>query len=80
MFKKCLFNIYPTLKLNDKGPKVLKASELLAKHGSSLKPTEEFTLAMRNAVGAFQKRHEIPVTYCVDKPTWKALKKKHKKC
>lgn len=76
----CMLLFCPTLKLHDKGPKVKKAAELLSKHGSSLKPTEEFTVAMRSAVGAFQKKHGIPVTYCVDKPTWKALKKQHKQC
>lgn len=76
----CLFVRYPTLKLFDKGPKVSKIAELLKKHGSSLKPTEEFTLAMRSAVISFQKKHSLEPTGVVDKNTWKALKKKHHKC
>lgn len=76
----CLFKRNSELKLFDQGKKVLKASELLAKHGSSLKPTEEFTLAMRSAVIAFQKKHDLNKTGIIDKKTWKALKKKHKKC
>lgn len=76
----CLFAKKPTLKLFDRGPKVMEASKLLANHGSSLKPTYEFTLAMRSSVMAFQRKHELEVTGVIDKKTWKALKKKHKKC
>lgn len=72
----CMLIGCPELKLLDKGPKVRKASELLAKHGSSLKPTDLFTLAMRSAVLAFQKKHGLEQTAKVDKATWKALKKK----
>jgi peptidoglycan hydrolase-like protein with peptidoglycan-binding domain len=68
------------LKLFDVGPNVKKASILLANHGSSLKPTEEFTLAMRSAVKAFQKKHDLEQTGVIDKKTWRALKKKHVKC
>lgn len=76
----CILFGCKTLKLHDRGPKVRKASELLAKHGSSIKPTDEFTIAMRSAVKAFQKKHGLELTCEVDKPTWKALKKKHKNC
>ena len=70
------FKCKTELKLYDKGKKVLKASELLAKHCSSLKPTEEFTLAMRSAVMAFQKKHGLEKTGIIDKKTWRELKKK----
>jgi peptidoglycan hydrolase-like protein with peptidoglycan-binding domain len=76
----CLLIGYPALKLYDRGPKVKLASELLAKHGSTLKPTEHFTLAMRSAVLAFQRKHDLEKTGIIDKKTWKALKKKHRKC
>lgn len=76
----CMLIGYPVLKLWDKGPKVLKASELLAKHGSKIKPTDSFDLAMRSAVIAFQKKHDLEPNAIIDKSTWRALKKKHKKC
>jgi peptidoglycan hydrolase-like protein with peptidoglycan-binding domain len=76
----CLFNRYPVLRLYDRGPKVREASLLLAKHGSSLKPTDCFSIAMRSAVMAFQKKHGLMQIPMVDKATWKALKKKHKTC
>ena len=76
VFSMWLFKRKTELKLHDIGKKVLKASELLAKHGSSLKPTEEFTLAMRSAVTAFQKKHNLDKTGIIDKKTWRELKKK----
>ena len=57
--KKGWYWFYKELKLDSVGKKVLKASELLAKHGSKLKPTNTFTLAMRSAVVAFQKKKWI---------------------
>lgn len=76
----CLVIGWKDLKLYDKGPKVLKCSQLLAKHGSSLKSTDDFTLAMRSAVMAFQKRHNLEKTGIIDKKTYKALKAKHISC
>jgi peptidoglycan hydrolase-like protein with peptidoglycan-binding domain len=76
----CLLIGYPRLQLFDRGPKVKLASELLAKHGSKIKPTEEFTLAMRSAVIAFQKKHGLEYTAEIDKATWRALKSKHINC
>lgn len=76
----CLFNRYPELKIHDRGPKVLEASKLLAKHGSNLKETNYFSIAMRSSVLAFQKKHDLEQTAKIDKATWKALKKRHKKC
>ena len=63
------------LKIFDTGDKVKEASILLAKHGSSLKPTEEFTIAMRSAVKAFQKKQGLEQTGIINKKTWKALHK-----
>lgn len=74
----CMLIGYPTLKLFDHGPKVKLASELLAKHGSKLKPTEDFSLAMSSAVSSFQRKHGLEITGIIDKKTWKQLKKKHK--
>jgi peptidoglycan hydrolase-like protein with peptidoglycan-binding domain len=74
----CLLIGYPELKLFDRGPKVMEASKLLAKHGSTLKPTYEFTVAMRSALLAFKKKHSLDPTPVVDKKTWRQLKKKHK--
>ena len=79
-FIMCMLIGYPELKLFDRGQKVMLASQLLANHGSSLKPTYEFTIAMRSAVMAFQKKHDLEKTGIIDKKTWKCLKKKHKKC
>ena len=74
MFEKLTF--FKELKLFDVGNKVKRASIMLGKHGSSLKPTEEFTLAMRSAVIAFQKKHNLEATGRIDVKTWRALKKK----
>lgn len=76
----CWFKRSPTLQLHDQGPDVLEASKSLQKHGSKLKETDIFTLAMRSAVISFQKKHDIEPTGVIDKQTWKALRKKHRKC
>ena len=71
---------WKNLQLFDIGKKVKEASIMLAKHGSNIKPTEEFTLGMRSAVKSFQKKHNLEQTGIIDKKTWKALKKKHVPC
>ena len=49
--------MFKCLKLNDKGSVVLEASKLLAKAGSAIKPTKEFTIGMFSAIKAFQKKN-----------------------
>ena len=72
---------FTLIKLGDSGAKVLEISKLLAKAGSSIKPTKEFTIGMRSAVTAFQKKNKLAVSGCVDKKTWDKLQtyKKAKK-
>lgn len=64
---------FKPIKLNDKGAAVKEAAKLLAKAGSSIKPTEEFNVGMRSAVCAFQKKNGLPVTGIIDKKTWDKL-------
>ena len=60
-------------KLNDEGKEILEISKLLAKAGSSIKPTKTFTIGMLSAVKSFQKKSGLPVTGIVDKKTWEKL-------
>ena len=65
--------------MNDKGKNVGKISDMLIKHGSNIKHTEEFTIGMKSAVKSFQKKHYLEPTGVVDKLTWKELKKNPEK-
>ena len=67
---------FKNLKLYSAGKKVQKASILLANHGSKLKPTSEFSLAMRSAVMAFQRKNGLEVTGVIDWTTWCKLTSK----
>ena len=72
----CWFKRSPELKLNDKGYDVLEASRLLRAHGSKMRETMHFSIAMRSAVVSFQKKYNLEPTGIIDKKTWKALRKK----
>ena len=67
---------FKSFKLGDKGTDIRKIATLLRKHGSSIKPTDTFTIGMRSAVVSFQKKNGLPVTGVVDKKTWDKLNKK----
>lgn len=64
---------FKTLMLNDVSVDVKKASTLLGKHGSKIQPTNVFTIGMRSAVVAFQKKHNLKPTGIIDKKTWDKL-------
>jgi peptidoglycan hydrolase-like protein with peptidoglycan-binding domain len=55
------------------GPRITKVQKLLAKSGSSIKPTGVFSIGMVSAVKAFQKKHKLPVTGVVDAKTMNKL-------
>ena len=65
--------MFKCLKLNDKGLVVLEASKLLAKAGSTIKPTKEFTIGMLSAIKAFQKKNGLKVTGKLDSKTYNKL-------
>jgi peptidoglycan hydrolase-like protein with peptidoglycan-binding domain len=67
---------FQTLKLNDVSTDVKKAAQMLAKHGSKIKPTNVFTIGMRSAVVSFQKKHGLKVTGEIDRKTWDKLVEK----
>lgn len=67
---------FKNMKLYSKGKKVQKASVLLANHGSKLKQTSEYTVAMVSAVMAFQRRNGLEVTGVIDWKTWCKLTSK----
>lgn len=64
---------FKELVLNSEGKDVLEASKLLAKSGSSLKPTSKFNIGMLSAVRSFQKKHKLAVTGIINKTTWNKL-------
>ena len=68
--------ILKPLKMNDKGPAVLKAQKLLQKHGSTIKATGVFTIGMLSAVRAFQKKNGLKVTGVIDAKTFAKLEVK----
>lgn len=75
-----IFNRSPELHLHDQGSKVLEVSKLLRQHGSKLNETDRYDIAMLSAVYAFKRKHGLEKTDVIDKKTWKALRKKHRKC
>ena len=54
------------LKINDKGPEVLKAQKYLQKAGSTIKLSGVFTIGMVAAVKAFQKKNSLKPTGVID--------------
>ena len=76
----CIFARYQELHLFDRGPHVLEVSKLLAYHGSKLQETDYYSIAMLSAVYSFKKKHGLEKSDIIDKKTWKALRKKHRKC
>lgn len=64
---------FKTIKIGDKGSEVKKICAALKKNGSTIKPTDEYTIGMLSAVRAFQKKQGLPVTGVVDKKTWDKL-------
>lgn len=61
------------IKINDKGPQVKGAQELLRKAGSTIKVTGVFTIGMYAAVKAFQKKNGLKVTGVIDAKTLEVL-------
>lgn len=61
------------LKLNDKNEHVAEAQKMLAKVGSKIQISGEYTIGTRSAVCAFQKKNKLTVTGIIDKKTWDAL-------
>ena len=59
----------------EKSARITKAQKLLAKAGSSIKPSGVFTIGMVSAVKAFQKKHKLPVTGVIDAKTMNELAK-----
>lgn len=55
------------------GADVVKYQKLLAKSGSTIKPTGRFTIGMMSALKAFQKRTGLKVTGIIDAKTAAAL-------
>lgn len=71
-----LRNIFEPLKYGDEGKKVEEAQKLLQKDGSTIKINGIFTIGMKSAVKAFQKRNGLKITGVIDGRTWTALKAK----
>ena len=65
--------IFKKMVLNDKGPQIKVAQELLKKAGSTIKITGVFSIGMLSAVRAFQKKNGLKVTGIIDNATWKKL-------
>ena len=71
--KKVVYEYKKPVKFGDKDEIVRGIAELLRKHGSTVKDTDVFTIGMRSAVVAFQKKNKLPATGVVDKKTWTKL-------
>ena len=65
--------MFKRIKINDKGPQVKEAQELLKKAGSTIKVTGVYTIGMYSAVKAFQKKNGLKPTGSIDAMTWKKL-------
>ena len=65
--------IFKKMVLNDKGPQIKVAQELLKKAGSAIKVTGVFSIGMLSAVRAFQKKNGLKATGIIDNATWKKL-------
>lgn len=61
------------LTIGAKGKDVTAAQKMLAKTGSTIKATGVFTIGMRSAVYAFQRKNGLPKTGIIDKKTWDML-------
>lgn len=61
------------LELGQQGPHILEAQIMLAKLGSTVKPTGMFTIGMLSAVKAFQKKNDLAVTGIINQKTWNLL-------
>lgn len=61
------------LELGQQGPHILEAQKMLAKLGSTVKPTGMFTIGMLSAVKAFQKKNGLAVTGIINQKTWDLL-------
>lgn len=57
----------------EKSDRVKKAQKLLAKAGSTIQPSGVFTVGMRSAVKAFQRKHGLKVTGEIDATTMNKL-------
>ena len=68
--------VFKTLKIGDKGAMVHKAQQLLAKRGSKITANGVYTIGMRSAVAAFQKKNNLKVTGELDRRTWDKLNEK----
>ena len=61
------------LEYGESGPLVLEAQQMLAKTGSTIKPNGVFSIGMRTAVKAFQRKNGLAVTGIINAATWKKL-------
>lgn len=61
---------YPTIRECAKGEIVIQLQDLLVKSGSNISIDGNFGLSTRNAVRAFQRKYELPITGVVDGATW----------
>ena len=62
------------LKQNDKGTDVKIAQQMLAKLGSTIKPSGIYSIGMVSAVKSFQKKNGLKITGVIDTKTWDKLK------
>ena len=69
----CLTVTYPTVKMGSHGEIVTQLQVFLVNSGSKIFIDGSFGLGTRNAVRAFQKRYQIPVTGVADAKTWTKL-------
>lgn len=61
------------LEYGDSGPLVKEAQIMLAKCGSTIKPNGVFSIGMKSAVKAFQRKNGLAVTGVINSTTWKKL-------
>lgn len=64
---------FKKMKINDGGPNVKTAQELLKKAGSSIEVNGIYSIGMVSAVRSFQRKNGLKVTGIIDAETWKKL-------
>lgn len=63
-----------TFSYGAEGPEIIELQQMLQACGSTIKVNGKFTIGMKSAVKAFQKKNGLPVTGIIDSKTLAKMK------